>query len=156
MATLFTPLFTRVLDTCLPSPSVGSTAPLSIQLDEQFALMAERYFDNIYDGRTPMPAQLKKLIEKHGCKAHQADAPAHDATAPHRRFIEAMDEIARTPNAADAIIDKHFHGLTNEERAVLKQNAKAPSTEVHAKAVGMSKELFIQRLESSMYKFKPS
>ena len=167
MAQMLMPLCQSVIAGMMPQPKVSAEfmKPLAIQLDEQFAEMADRYFDNLYDGREEMPRQLIELIRKYSTCGHHAPDMARekhehaehsswDDKAPHRVFMKALDEMNEKPATADAILDKHFHGLTDEERRVLKQAAKSPSTAVHARAVNMEKELYIQRLESAMYKIK--
>lgn len=167
MAQILMPLCQSIIAGMAPQPKIekGLLAPMAIQLDEDFAAMAERYFDNIYDGRMETPHQLVELIRKYSCCGHHEPDMArekHEHTehaswgdkAPHRVFMKALDEMNEKPAMADAILDKHFHGLTDDERRVLKQAAKSPSTAVHARAVNMEKELYIQRLESAMYKIK--
>lgn len=167
MAQMLMPICQNMLASMLPKPKVETDflKPLAIQMDEDFAAMAERYFDNIYDGRMETPHQLVELIRKYSCNGrHEPDMARekHEYTehaswgnkAPHRVFMAALDEVNEKPAIADSILDKHFHGLTDEERRVLKQAAKSPSTAVHARAVNMEKELYIQRLEAAMHKIK--
>ena len=159
MMQLLMPLCQQAISSMLPTPSV-ETKPLSIQLDEQFAQMAERYFDNLYDGRMPVPHQFKELVcqcihdGEHEYKEHNEHGK-WGAKAPHRVFMAAVDAIAINPAKADEIISEHFEGVTDEERRVLKQYAKSrPTTRAQAQAVSMTEELYISRLEAAMNKTK--
>ena len=165
MAQMLMPICQNMLASMLPKPKIETDflKPLAIQMDDDFAAMAERYFDNLYDERMETPRQLIELIKKysaHSSEKHEShtktDHSAHHYTdaAPHRIYMAALDEVNEKPAMADAVLDKHFHNLTDEERRVLKQAAKSPSTAVHARAVNMEKELYIQRLESAMHKIK--
>ena len=167
MAQMLMPLCQSIISGMMPQPKMekGLLAPMAIQLDEDFAAMAERYFDNIYDGREEMPRQFIELIRKYSTCGHHAPDMAREKyehtehasrgdKAPHRVFMAALDEMNEKPASADAILDKYFHGLSDDERRVLKQAAKSPSTAIHARAVNMEKELYLQRLEAAMHKIK--
>lgn len=165
MASMLMPICQQMLSSMLPQPKSEGVMPFAIQLDEQFAEMADRYFDNILDGREEMPESLSKLLKKYGCKGecssaakphHIAhNAPMYGDTAPHRVYIAALDKIAQMPTKADEIIDAHFVGVTEEERRVLKEEAKGHvQTKAHAAAVNMTEPLYISRLENLMSKTK--
>lgn len=163
MMQLLMPLCQQAISSMLPTPSVEAK-PLSIQLDEQFAQMAERYFDNLYDGRMPVPHQFKELVRRCCCENStkhehaETHAKMHEAweeKAPHRVFMAAVDAIIINPAKADEIISEHFEGVTDEERRVLKQYAKGrPSTRAQAQAVSMTEEVYVARLEALMNKTK--
>ena len=168
MAQMLMPLCQSIITSMMPQPKVEAEflKPLSIQLDEQFAEMADRYFDNIYDGRMETPHQLVELIRKYSCCGHHAPDIArekHEHTghaswgdkAPHRVFMAAVDKMISTPAKADEIIAEHFEGLSEEEKRVLKRYAKSrPSTKAQAQAENMTEELYTSRLETIMTKTK--
>lgn len=168
MAQMLMPLCQSVIAGMMPQPKIekGHFAPMAIQLDEDFAAMAERYFDNIYDGRMETPHQLIELIRKYSCCGHHAPDMArekHEYTehaswsdkAPHRVFMKAVDKIIATPSKADEIIAEHFHDPSEDEKRVIKQYAKSHQpTKVQAQAVNMTEELYTARLETIMTKTK--
>lgn len=162
-AQLLMPLCQNIIAGMTQQPRI-ETKPLSIQLDEQFAAMAERYFDNLYDGRMPVPHQFEELVRRCCCENSikhehaETHAKMHEnwgEKAPHRVFMAAVDKIIMNPSKADEIIDGHFDGATDEERRVIKQYAKSrPSTRAQAQAASMTEELYTSRLESLMTKTK--
>ena len=168
MAQMLMPFCQSMLASMLPKPKVEADflKPLAIQMDEDFADMAERYFDNIYDGRMETPRQLIEIIQKYStCGHHSPDMASekHEHTehaswgdkAPHRVFMAAVDKIVSSPLKADEIIDSHFENTTEDERRVIKQYAKSrPTTKAQAQAVNMTEELYTARLESLMQKTK--
>lgn len=168
MAQMLMPLCQSVIAGMMPQPKIekGHLAPMAIQLDEDFAAMAERYFDNIYDGRMETPHQLIELIRKYSCCGHHAPDMArekHEYTehaswgdkATHRVFMAAVDKMISTPAKADEIISEHFEGLSEDEKRVLKRYAKSrPSTKAQAQAENMTEELYTARLETIMTKTK--
>lgn len=168
MAQMLMPLCQSVIAGMMPQPKMekGLLAPMAIQLDEDFATMAERYFDNIYDGRMETPHQLIELIRKYSCCGHHVPDMAREKheyaehaswgdKAPHRVFMAAVDKIISSPLKADEIIDSHFENPTEDERRVIKQYAKSrPTTKAQAQAVNMTEELYTARLEALMQKTK--
>lgn len=162
MAQILMPLCQSIISDMVPKPKAtdGVMMPLSIQLDEQFAAMAERYFDNLYDGRMEVPHQFKELVRRCCCegemKHEHAETHKHVSwgeKAPHRVFMSAVDAMIMHPGKADEIIDEHFEGVTDEERRVLKQYAKSrTATKAQAQAVNMTEDLYTKRLESTMNK----
>ena len=158
-AQLLMPLCQNIIAGMTQQPRT-ETKPLSIQLDEQFAAMAERYFDNLYDGRMEVPHQFNELVRRCCCegevKHEHAETHKHVSwgeKAPHRVFMAAVDAMILHPGKADEIIDEHFDGVTDEERRVLKQYAKSrTATKAQAQAVNMTEELYTKRLESTMNK----
>lgn len=168
MAQMLMPICQNMLASMLPKPKVEADflKPLAIQMDEDFAAMAERYFDNIYDGRMETPHQLVELIRKYSACGHHAPDMArekHEHTehsswsdkAPHRVFMAAVDKMISTPAKADEIIAEHFEGLSEDEKRVLKRYAKSrPSTKAQAQAENMTEELYTARLEAIMQKTK--
>lgn len=170
VAQMLMPLCQQAISSMLPQPNAEPMLPLSIQLDEQFADMAERYFDNIYDGRMEVPKQFIELIKRYSCKDHEHATMHHEhaethakmkehhewgESAPHRVFMAAVDKIAVSPMKADEIIAEHFHDLTEDEKRVLKHYAKVrPTTKAQAQGVNMSEELYTTRLETLMTKTK--
>ena len=116
MAQMLMPLCQSVIAGMMPQPKIekGHLAPMAIQLDEDFAAMAERYFDNLYDERMETPRQLIELIKKysaHSGEKHESytktDHSAHHYTdaAPHRIYMAALDEVNEKPAMADAILE---------------------------------------------------
>lgn len=168
MAQMLMPLCQSVISGMMPQPKIekGHLAPMAIQLDEDFAAMAERYFDNIYDGRMETPHQLIELIRKYSACGHHAPDMAREKhehieyaswgdKAPHRVFMAAVDKMISTPAKADEIIAEHFEGLSEDEKRVLKRYAKSrPSTKAQAQAENMTEELYTSRLEALMTKTK--
>ena len=168
MAQMLMPLCQSVIAGMMPQPKVSAEfmKPLAIQLDEQFAEMADRYFDNLYDGREETPRQLIELIRKYSACGHHAPDMARekhehtehaswDDKAPHRVFMKAVDKIIANPSKADEIIAEHFHDSSEEEKRVIKQYAKSHQpTKVQAQAVNMTEELYTARLETIMTKTK--
>lgn len=168
MAQMIMPLCQNLISGMMPKPKLETDflKPLSIQLDEDFAEMADRYFDNVLDGRIEMSPALEKLLMKYGCQGcgsesnvkpahHEPHEAQHSDEALHRVYMAAIDKISQFPARADEIINEHFVGLTDEERRVLKESAKGHVlTKLHAAAVNMSEPLYISRLENVMTKIK--
>lgn len=150
-AQMLMPLCQGLLSAYLPKAQAEEAAkPLAIQLDEQFAAMAERYFDNLYDGRMPVPHQFAELV-KRCCGTHEH----HGEKAPHRVFMAAVDKLVLQPGRADEIIAEHFDGATDAEKCVLKQYAKGRTLmRVQAQAVNMTEDAYCGHLEHLMNKTK--
>lgn len=164
MMQLLMPLCQQAISGMLPQPKMDAEymKPLAIQMDDQFAAMAERYFDNLYDGRMPVPHQFKELVRRcceHGHEVvHRHGNSEHGEwgeKAPHRVFMAAVDRLIMTPSKADEIISEYFEGVTDEERRVIKRYAKSrTSTHAQAQAEGMTDDAYTAKLESLMTKTK--
>lgn len=157
---LLLPLCQGIIADMLQKPKLSEgVKTLSIQLDEQFAAMAERYFDNLCDGRVEVPHQFDELVRRICCKATIKHEDAENQQyvrkekLPHRVFLAAIDNISARPALADEVVDTYFVGLTPDERKVVKQYAKGrPTVRMQAAAVNMTEEQYMGALETAMNK----